>query len=86
MSRTRARNAIRSPAIVHLRTGDAEAYRARKRGFARRFWESKDASAAERAIDLTVKTSLDSSCYVLGDQQRLKQVLLSLLTARPLWA
>jgi len=36
--------------------------------------------AADRNIDLSVSTSLDSSCYVSADRQRLKQVLLNLLT------
>jgi len=36
--------------------------------------------AADRTIDLSVMTSLDSSCYVLADRQRLKQVLLNLFT------
>ncbi|MDQ6623080.1 MAG: ATP-binding protein, partial [Verrucomicrobiota bacterium] len=36
--------------------------------------------AAERNIELVTATSLDSSCYVSADRQRLKQVLLNLLT------
>lgn len=36
--------------------------------------------AAERTLELTVDTGLDSNCHVLADRQRLKQVLLNLLT------
>lgn len=36
--------------------------------------------AADRNIELAVTTSLDSSCYVQADRQRLKQVLLNLFT------
>jgi two-component system sensor histidine kinase/response regulator len=36
--------------------------------------------AAERNIELTVATQVDSSCYVSADRQRLKQVLLNLMT------
>jgi two-component system sensor histidine kinase/response regulator len=36
--------------------------------------------AAQRAIDLTASSWPDPSCYVVADRQRLKQVLLNLLT------
>ena len=36
--------------------------------------------ASERDIELKVATQLDSSCYVSADRQRLKQVLLNLMT------
>ncbi len=36
--------------------------------------------ASDRNIELTVATQLDSSCYVSADRQRLKQVLLNLMT------
>ena len=36
--------------------------------------------AAERQIDLTVADALEGNCYVSADRQRLKQVMLNLLT------
>ncbi|MDQ2918484.1 MAG: ATP-binding protein, partial [Verrucomicrobiota bacterium] len=36
--------------------------------------------AADREIELTIATQLDSGCYVSADRQRLKQVLLNLMT------
>ena len=36
--------------------------------------------AADRTIEVSIQTSIDNSCFVLADRQRLKQIMLNLFT------